>query len=412
MHTMIPGITSLALPNDQDASGRSFGPEEREALDQVLASGTLTSTKGTFVARLEKDFARRIGAKHAFACASGSAAVHVAIAALDLEPGDEVITTPITDMGALSPIVYQAAIPVFADVDPLTCNVTAGTIEAAISERTRAIVVTHLFGNPCEMDAIVALAQERGIPLIEDCAQAYGTTYAGRHVGTFGTIGCFSLQQGKHITCGEGGIVVTDDDAVARRMYLFINKAWGYGDPNPDHYFLALNYRLSELQGAVAYAQMQKLERNIAVRRERAAELTELLRLVPGIGTPVVPARGVHTYWKYAIRIDEKVYPGGPPAFATLLRDSNVTSAPRYIQKPSFMCEVFQKRRTFGKSEFPFSIARPEAVDYRIERFPGTIEGLAHVLVLPINERYTQEHVRYVADAVASTAQELAVRGA
>jgi len=412
MHTMIPApaITSLALPNDQDASGRSFGPEEREALDQVLASGTLTSTKGTFVARLEKDFARRIGAKHAFACASGSAAIHVAIAALDLEPGDEVVTTPITDMGALSPILYQAAIPVFADVDPLTCNVTAGTIEAAISERTRAIIVTHLFGNPCEMEAIVALAQERGIPLIEDCAQAYGTTYAKRHVGTFGTIGCFSLQQGKHITCGEGGIVVTDDDDVARRMYLFINKAWGYGDPNPDHYFLALNYRLSELQGAVAYAQMQKLDRNIAVRRERAAELTERLRLVPGIGTPVVPAAGVHTYWKYAIRIDEKVYPGGPPAFAKLLRDSNVTSAPRYIQKPSFMCEVFQKRRTFGKSEFPFSIARAEAVDYRIERFPGTIEGLAHVLVLPINERYTQEHVRYVADAVASTAQELTVQ--
>ncbi len=411
MHTMIPGIQSLALPNDQDASGRSFGPEEREALDQVLASGTLTSTKGTFVTRLEKDFARRIGAKHAFACASGSAAIHVAIAALDLEPGDEVVTTPITDMGALSPILYQAAIPVFADVDPLTCNVTAGTIEAALSERTRAIIVTHLFGNPCEMEAIVALAQERGIPLIEDCAQAYGTTYARRHVGTFGTIGCFSLQQGKHITCGEGGIVVTDDDQVARRMYLFINKAWGYGDANPDHYFLALNYRLSELQGAVAYAQLQKLDRNVAVRRERAAELTERLRLVPGIGTPIVPAPGVHTYWKYAIRIDAKVYPGGPPAFAKLLRDSNVTSAPRYIQKPSFMCEVFQKRRTFGKSEFPFSIARPEAVDYRIERFPGTIEGLAHVLVLPINERYTQEHVRYVADAIASTAQELAVQG-
>ncbi|MHB8146351.1 MAG: DegT/DnrJ/EryC1/StrS family aminotransferase [Vulcanimicrobiaceae bacterium] len=402
----------MALPNDQDASGRSFGPEERDALDQVLASGTLTSTKGTFVARLEKEFAGRLGVKHAFACASGSAAVHVAIAALDLEPGDEVITTPITDMGALSPIVYQATIPVFADVDPLTCNVTARTIEAAISDRTRAIVVTHLFGNPCEMDAIVALAQERGLPLVEDCAQAYGATYAGRHVGTFGTIGCFSLQQGKHITCGEGGIVVTDDDAIARRMYLFINKAWGYGDANPDHYFLALNYRLSELQGAVAHAQMRKLERNIAVRRERAEELTELLRLVPGIGTPVIPVRGVHSYWKYAIRIDAQIYPGGPPAFAKLLRDSNVTSVPRYIQKPSFMCEVFQKRRTFGNSEFPFSIARPQAVDYRLERFPGTIEGLAHVLVLPLNERYTYEHVRYVADAVAGAAQELAVRRA
>lgn len=407
MQTFIPELSPLTLPNDQDASGRSFGPQERAALDAVLTSGTLTSTKGEFVKRFEQDFARHVGAKHAFACASGSAAIHVAIAALDLEPGDEVITTPITDMGALSPILYQAAIPVFADVDPQTCNVTAKTIEAAISPRTRAIVVTHLFGNPCDMDAIMALADEHRIPVIEDCAQAYGATYSGRHVGTFGSVGCFSLQQGKHITCGEGGIVVTDDDALARRMYLFINKAWGYGDPAPDHYFLALNYRLSELQGAVACAQLEKLSDNVRVRRECASALDMLLSGIPGIRTPRAVPLGSHSYWKYAIRIDERLYPEGPAGFARLLRTSNVTSAPRYIQKPAFMCEIFQKRRTFGNSGFPFTLARPEAIDYRVERFPGTAAGLAQILVLPINERYTGEHVRYVAQAIAGSAQEL-----
>ncbi len=159
----------------------------------------------------------------------------------------------------------------------------------SISDRTKAIVVTHLFGNPCDVDEIVALATERGIPVIEDCAQAFLATYDGRYVGTAGTIGAFSLQQGKHITTGEGGIVVTNDDALARRIYLFINKAWGYGDPQPDHYFLALNYRMSELCGSVAMAQLEKLEAIVERRRALAALLTERLA---GIEEIVTAARG------------------------------------------------------------------------------------------------------------------------
>lgn len=397
----------LQLPNDQDASGRSFGAEEIAAIDAVLASGTLTSTKGAYVRFLERDVARLFGVRYAFACASGSAAVHTAVAALDLEPGDEVVTTPITDMGALTPILYQAAIPVFADVDPQTYNVTAATIERVLSERTKAIVVTHLFGNPAEMGEILALADARGIPVIEDAAQAFGATFCGRPVGTLGRIGCFSLQQGKHITCGEGGIVVTDDEALARRMYLFINKAWGYGDPNPDHYFLALNYRLSELQGAVAYAQLRKLDDHVAIRRERARQLNDALSGIEGIEPPYTSERAEPSYWKYAIRIDPQIYPGGPHAFAKALKDANVSSVPRYIQKPAFMCEIFQARRTFGTSSFPFTLARPEALNYQIDAFPGTAEALAHVLVLPLNERYTYEHIVYVASAIADAAQRL-----
>jgi dTDP-4-amino-4,6-dideoxygalactose transaminase len=405
MHT--EAHSPICLPNDQDASGRSFGAEETAALDGVLASGTLTSTKGAYVRFLERDFARQLGVRYAYACASGSAAVHTAIAALDLEPGDEVVTTPITDMGALTPILYQAAIPVFADVDPTTYNITARSIEHVLSERTRAIVVTHLFGNPAEMAEILALADARGIPVIEDAAQAFGATYGGKPIGSLGRIGCFSLQQGKHITCGEGGIVVTNDEALARRMYLFINKGWGYGDSNPDHYFLALNYRLSELQGAVAFAQLQKLDDHVMIRRERARQLTDALTGVPGVKPPRSSFRSEHSYWKYAIRIDPQMYPGGPPAFAKALKNANISSVPRYIQKPAFMCQVFQERRTFGTSSFPFTLARAEALNYRMESFPGTAEALAHVLVLPINERYTYEHIVYVASAIADAARTL-----
>jgi len=399
--------TVLTLPSDQEASGRTLGDEEIALAAEAIRSGTLTSTKGTFVKRLERRFAELLGVKHAWACASGTAAVHTAVAALDPEPGDEIITSPITDMGALAPILYQGAIPVFADVDPHTLNITAATIAARLSPRTRAIMVTHLFGNPCDMDAILALAHARDIAVIEDCAQAFGARYDGRPVGTLGAVASFSLQQGKHVTTGEGGLVATNDDALARRMVLFINKAWGYGDPQPDHYFLALNYRMSELHGAVAVAQLPKLDGVVERRISAAARLTERLRGLRGIVTPRMSPRSVHTYWKYCLQVDGGRVVGGAVELGRRLKERGIASAPRYIQKPAFMCEVFQKQRTFGASRYPFTLARPEAVDYDAARFPGTFAGLEGVLVLPWTERYTNEHVDYIADSVREAAEQL-----
>src|SRR6266436_4225854 len=155
--------TPLTLPSDQEASGRTLGDEEIALVAAAIRSGTLTSTKGTFVKTLERRFAELLGVEHAWACASGTAAVHTTIAAIDPEPGEEIITSPITDMGALAPILYQGAIPVFADVDATTGNITADTIEAVLSDRTRAVIVTHLFGNPCDMTAIMRLCRRRGI---------------------------------------------------------------------------------------------------------------------------------------------------------------------------------------------------------------------------------------------------------
>jgi perosamine synthetase len=397
----------LTLPSDQDATGRTLGEEEIAMLAEVIRRGTLTSTKGEFVRLLEQRFAELIGVKYAFACASGSAAVHTAVAAIDPEPGDEIVTTPITDMGALAPLLYQGAIPVFADVEPRTYNVSARTIEPCLSERTRAIIVTHLFGNPCDMSEIMELARERNIPVIEDCAQAFLARHDGRTVGAMGAIGCFSLQQGKHITTGEGGIVTTNDPALARRMFLFINKAWGYGDAQPDHYFLALNYRMSELQGAVALAQLDKLEAVVESRINAAARLTRKLRDLPGIETPLVNPQSVHTYWKYCLHVDPQTISDGAAGIARLLKEKGIASAPRYIQKPAFMCEVFQNQRTFGESRYPFTLARPAAVDYDRELFKGTYEALEKILVLPWNERYTAEHVDYIADAIGEAVEQL-----
>jgi len=400
-------LEHLSLPSDQNATGRTLGDDEIALLGEAISSGTLTPTKGTFVKELERSWAETLGVAFAYACSSGTAAIHTAVAAIDPEPGDEIITTPITDMGALAPIVYQGAIPVFADVDPLTGNVTAGTIEDRISDRTRAIIVTHLFGNPCRMQPIVALAKERGIPIIEDSAQAFLARVEGRPVGAIGEIGCFSFQQGKHATTGEGGIVVTDDPAYADRMRKFINKAWDYGNPASDHTFLALNYRMSELQGAVALAQVRKLEDGVEKRIANAELLTKLIEDVPGVAAPVADATNVHSYWRYCLRIDDDVISGGAPAFGQALREYDVASAPRYIKKPAFECAVFRDQRTFGESRFPFTLARPEAVDYSVERYPGAYAALAHFLVLPWNERYEERHVRYLAECIAEAANGL-----
>ena len=401
MTASVTTIPARHLPSDQDASGRTLGDEEIAAVTAAIRSGTLTSTKGRFVRAFEERFAQMLGVKHAYACASGTAAIHCAIAALDPNPGDEIVTTPITDMGALAPILYQGAVPVFADVDPMTCNVTAQSIAACISPRTKAIVVTHLFGNPCKMDEISALAAQFGIPVIEDCAQAFLATYDGAYVGTTGAVGCFSLQQGKHITTGEGGIVVTDDDDLARRMYLFINKAWGYGDPHPDHEFLALNYRMSELCGSVALAQLDKLPGIVRRRRELAGMLTNVLEHLTGIIPPLVYEKAEHSYWKYCVRTGATLAPSAVLEIAKLLAERDVIAVPRYIQKPAFMCRVFQERRTFGSSGYPFTLARPEAVDYRPERFPGTLAALERILVIPWNDRYTEDDVGHIASSVA-----------
>lgn len=392
--------SAIELPNDQDASGRSFDTEVVDLLRLVIDSGTLTATKGQMTPAVERDFAARLGVRHAVACSSGSAAIHAAVAAFDFEPGDEIITTSVTDMGALSPLLYQGLIPVFADVDPASGNITAESVEAVWSERTRAVIVTHLFGNPADVPAIRTLAETRGAVVIEDAAQAFLARKGEHPVGSMGHLGCFSFQQGKHITSGEGGIVVTDDDALAREVRLFINKSWPYGEADPDHRKLGLNYRITELQSAVLRAQVPHLDAFVAHRQALAAQFAAGLADVPGV-TPPAPAQGdAHAYWRYPLLIDSKVVPGGVNTIAAAFRARGVAAAPRYIGKPAFRCGIFADRRTLGSSAWPFTLAKPEALDYSVERYPGTFAYLDSVVVVPWNERFTAGHVDLLIDTV------------
>ena len=196
----------------RDHSGRSLGEEEIAELTEVIRSGALSFLTGKKTAAFERGFADLLGVREAVAVANGTAALHTALIYLNPEPGDEVILSPVTDIGSAIPIMAQLAVPVFADVDPATQNITAATIEACLSPRTRAIVVTHVFGAPADMDPILELAARRNLFVIEDCAQAHLATYKGRVCGTMGNLGCFSFQQSKHMTTGDGGMVVSNED--------------------------------------------------------------------------------------------------------------------------------------------------------------------------------------------------------
>lgn len=393
----------MRLPSDADISGRDFGQQEMEYLRQTMESGTLNCTKGSQVKALEKAFANRFGVPYSRAITSGTSAIHCAVAAIDPEPGDEIITSPVTDMGAISPILYQMAVPVFADVDPITLNVTPESVAARITARTRAIIVTHLFGLPADIEGIKRVAGN--IPVIEDCAQSFLARQNGQLAGTIGDIGAFSFQQGKHMSSGEGGMVISSDPHFARRMVLFSDKGWAYGDPNPDHMFLAPNYRMSETQGAVARAQLEKLDGCVERRQRSASSLTEKLIDVEGITLPV-PAPGfTHVYWKYPLIVDSDVIPGGSDALAAELKIGGIFCAPRYIRKPAFECKVIAEQVTFGKSGLPFSL-RPD-ITYNINEYPGTVQGLERILVLPWNEAYTEAHVDYLAHHIRTSVRRL-----
>ena len=226
-------------------------------------------------------------------------------------------------------------------------------------------------------------------------------------VGTIGDISCFSLQQGKHITTGEGGLVATNDESLARRSFLFINKAWGYGDKNPDHYFLAPNYRMNELTGAVALAQMQKLDMSVASRAETASRMHKLLEGIEGVNPPLIHSGNYHTFWKYCLDVDPEIIEGGTDGLGAALKQRGIFCGPRYIQKPAFRCQIFRDQVTFGKSRWPFTEARAEAVDYDESHYPGTYAALSRILVLPWNEKYTDEHLEYIAGIIREVAADL-----
>jgi perosamine synthetase len=281
------------------------GNEEKYLVECIRTNWI--SSEGPFVARFEDQFAARVGRKHGIAVANGSVALDAAVAALGLGRGDEVILPTSTIISCAAAIVRAGAKPVLVDCDPRTWNMDVGQVEARITPRTRAIMAVHIFGLPVDMDPLLALARKHGLKLIEDAAEVIGQTYRGRPCGSFGELSTFSFYPNKHVTTGEGGMLVADDPALAARCRSLRNLCF-----KPEQRFvhdeLGWNFRLTNLQAALGVAQLERLDKSVATKRRMGARYTELLSGTRGIQLPVpsLPYAD-NVYWVYGLVLEEDV---------------------------------------------------------------------------------------------------------
>jgi perosamine synthetase len=279
---------------------------EKKYLAECIDTGWISS-EGPFVKRFEEGFAERVGRKHTIAVANGSLALDAAVAALKLGPGDEVILPSFTIISCAAAIVRAGATPVVVDADPLTWNMRPDEVAAAITPKTRAIMVVHLYGLPCDMGALLDLADRHGLKVIEDAAEMHGQTWHGRPCGSFGDISTFSFYPNKHITTGEGGMLATDDDALAERCRLMRNLF--FAPPRRFvHEEFGWNLRMTNLQAALGVAQLERLDEFVRRKRAMGARYTAALAGVPGLQLPLAQTPDAENiYWVYGMVLADHV---------------------------------------------------------------------------------------------------------
>lgn len=353
---------------------KTMGSEELVAVTRVLDSDILSGflgapgvlfNGGNEVRGFEQAWGAKYGYKHVISVNSASTALQTAMGAVGIEPGDEVICSPYSMSVSATAALFYGGIPVFADLDPNSICMDPASIEKNISPRTKAIIVVHLFGFPAEMDKIITIAKSRGIKVIEDAAQAPGTMYKGKYAGSWGDLGIFSLNFHKHIHAGEGGMIVTNDDNIALRCQLIRNHgenaAEAYGVVDISN-IIGSNYRLTEIQAAIASEQMKKLDSLLLRRRELAAYMNSRLSGISGLTMQILPGDCTHAYYLFPFRYDENIMGVPRTVFlkavsAELPRPSGWETTPLaegYV-KPLYLNVIYQKQIAIGKHGFPFN---------------------------------------------------------
>ena len=359
---------------DLKAQYASIRTEVNAAIQGVLDSCQFTL--GSEVAALEDEYAKYCQAKHAIGVNSGTSALHLALLATGVEPGDEVITVPFTFVATASAIHYCHARPVFVDIDPHSFNMDPNRVEAAITKRTRAILPVHLYGQCADMDPLRDIARRHGLALIEDAAQAHGAEYKGRRAGSLGDIACFSFYPGKNLGAyGEAGMVVTDSDEHARKLRML--RDWG-AEKKYEHVLKGYNYRMEGIQGAVLRVKMRYIEAWTEARRAHAAQYDQLLG-AQGVSTPQVMPGARHVFHIYAIRTRQRANR------IDALRARGVSTGIHYPH-PVHLLPAYAD------------------LGYRGGDFPHSEQAANEVLSLPMYAELTADQCRQVADAVLETA--------
>jgi perosamine synthetase len=349
----------------------SIGEEEKQAVLRALDGPNLSGflgRKGDFflggpiVRDLERRWKEYFGVKHALSLNSATAGLYAAMGATGVGPGDEVIVSPYTMSASATCALVYNAVPVFADIDPVSFNINAETIAKVITEHTKAIVVVDILGHPSEMDDIMELASKHGLLVVEDAAQAYGASYRGRPCGTLADIGVFSLNRHKTIQCGEGGMVVTEDDELAQRVALIRNHGEVIlrdydraGDTvNTLVDMLGFNYRMTELEAAIAIEQLKKLPALLDKRLAAAQYLTEELKDLPGITPPGVLPDCEHGYYLYAMKYDPEQVGVSRKIFVEAINREGIPLVEGYGE-PLYMQPIYRERTLYGNNGCPFT---------------------------------------------------------
>lgn len=353
--------------------------EEIKAVNEVLHSGSIA--QGAKTAELEEKFAEYCGTKHALAVSSGTAAIHAALHAAGVGSGDEVITVPFSFIATINPILMVGATPVLVDIDEKTFCMDVRQLEAAITDKTKAIMPVHLYGQPADMDEINALAEKHGLVVIEDSCQAVSAEYKGKKTGSLGSLGCFSLYATKNVMSGEGGIITTDNDDYAASIRRFRQ----HGMSAPYMYDeLGYNYRITDLQSAIAVEQVKKADRFADARKANAELLTNGLADIPGVVLPEIGDDRTHVFHQYTVRITDD-FALTRDEFADALRAKGVGAGVYYPR---------------ALHTYPHI----EKLGFSVGDFPVSERAASQVVSLPVHPAVTADDVAVIVKAVREVA--------
>lgn len=311
------------------------------------------SSKGKYIEAFENGFAHYCGCEYGIATTSGTTALHLALASIGLNPGDEVIVPAFTMIATVFAIIYTGAKPVLVDAEPVTWNIDPAKIEEKITKKTKVILPVHIYGHPCDMNAIMQIAQKYNLWVVEDAAEAHGAEYKGKKAGSIGNVGCFSFYANKIITTGEGGMVVTNDPEIAQRARLLKDLAF-----SPEKRFLHMdigfNYRMTNIQAAIGLAQLEKINSLVEARRGNAQSYNRLLKDIPGIILPVEREGVKNVYWMYGILIEEE-FGLSRDELMIMLKERGIET--RTFFYPMHQQPVFQEMGLFAGEKYPVAEA-------------------------------------------------------
>lgn len=382
-----------------------IGEEEIEALHNLLEKeraqgGGLDRYGGEHVDAYEREFAAYHGVAYATATSSGTAAVHAALGALRLEIAQEIISSPITDPGGVAPILWNNCIPIFADASAETMNIDPASVAERITDRTRAIIVTHLAGQPADMDPILEVARAHHLPVIEDCSQAHAALYKGRKVGTMGDMGVFSLMGGKHHSAGgQGGMVITNNEAYYWDAKRFADRGKPFNSPERKNLFLGLNYRMTELEAAMGRCQLQKLDRVVQRRRDLAGALAKGIAGLRSVRPCTVIPGAVSSYWLYLLRVDTTKLTVSKEQFARAVAAEGIPVDPHY-DWIVYETPWFRERANYGVSGCPWTCPYYGKEVIYEGSCPNARRAIDAHMVIHWHEGYSVDEIGAIAEAL------------